>query len=170
MIDMAELKRRLAQKGKTPATHVNAPAAAAPGNPRTLIEQDAALIGHLDALWAQSSSATASVPGSRAAQGPLVGAGVAAGPQSLKHEHGCWIIQRADGTLRWHDWPVGQRDAMTPPAPNLGPGEIVIAEYHTHPNSSDEGYNNGPSQADIGAKDATHVGICRSAVGGRHWY
>lgn len=133
---------------------------------KTAIENDDGVMQHFNDLWRQSSPHAMNVPSM--SSGKLL---PMATIQSRKHEYGCWVI-RNTGTsaLRWHDWPVGRRDESTPPNANIGPNEEVIGEFHTHPNTGEEGYDKGPSQADRTAKNANHVGCCRSQIGGYHWY
>jgi hypothetical protein len=141
----------------------NVTAGAGPIKNKARIEKNEGVIQHFRALWEQSQPHAMNVSPSKLLPMATI--------QSAKHEYGCWIIRnRLTKNLRWVDWPVGRRDESTPSAPALNLVETVIGEFHTHPNTGEEGYDKGPSPADLGAKNPNHVGICRSQIGGYHWY
>jgi hypothetical protein len=74
-------------------------------------------------------------------------------PGSTKHEQGGWILQDiTTGKLSVRRVPRGSRDGL---GPIVGTRPVdtatlrVVAWFHTHPNTSDEGYASGPSPGDI---------------------
>src|SRR5437868_6679520 len=49
--------------------------------------------------------------------------------------------------------------------------ERVAAFFHTHPNTGEEGYDKGPSGADIAFADGNgYPGVVRSQIGGYTWF
>lgn len=120
---------------------------------------------HLNDLWNQSNPHTTNIPtSSRLLPG--------ANPQSKKQEQGCWIIHNTGtDTLRAEDFAPGERDGLDPQDPQLGPGEQVRAWFHTHPNTGDEGYDKGPSSADVNWAGARNCpGVVRAQIGGYVWF
>ena len=119
----------------------------------------------LNDLWNQSNPHTTNIPtASRLMPGATA--------QSKKQEQGCWIIlNTATDALRTSAFPPGQRDGCIPGVPQLGPNEVVGAFFHTHPNTKDEGYNRGPSDADLAfATSNNYPGLVRSQLGGYTWF
>lgn len=123
-----------------------------------------------------TASDSASVPGLEAiANDPAVraainGAWTNSNPNTPgeKQETGFWVVRDdAAGQLSTIPFPSnGTRDSLTPgPVPNE-PGKTVVAFFHTHPNTTDEGYISGPSPADLAFAKATGIpGIIRSHDG-----
>jgi hypothetical protein len=94
-------------------------------------------------------------------------------PTTAKNEQGCWIIYNAKtDTLRSARFVMSNsRDSCAPGVPPLGDNERVGAFFHTHPNTNDEGYNSGPSPADLNfATTRNYPGLIRTQVGGIAWY
>jgi hypothetical protein len=79
-------------------------------------------------------------------------------PGSTKHEQGGWIVwKKRTGRLEVIRVPEGDRDGLGPivgtrPADNAD--QEVIAWFHTHPNTTAEGYGHDPSPSDIGWQNA----------------
>ena len=69
-----------------------------------------------------------------------------------RKEHGFWILRNnGDGTYTVQQFPsnTATNDSMIPgPMPNL-PGQTTVVFFHTHPNTVADGYEQGPSPADI---------------------
>lgn len=62
-----------------------------------------------------------------------------------KREHGFWILRAPDNTISVKAFPSnGTNDSLTPGPMPAG----SIAFFHTHPNTSAEGYAQEPSTAD----------------------
>ncbi len=79
---------------------------------------------------------------------------------SQKHEQGGWIVwNRETGQYEFVRWDEGTRDSSTPTdRPPDNDEQIVIAWYHTHPNTDAEGYVADPSPADVTfTNDHAHV-------------
>jgi hypothetical protein len=89
-----------------------------------------------------------------------------------KKEHGFWVLKDdKTGALSTVAFPSnGTNDSLTPGAKPSQSGKTVVAFFHTHPNTTDEGYVNGPSPADKRfAKDQGVPGIIR-AHNGMHYF
>lgn len=68
-----------------------------------------------------------------------------------KKEHGFWVLRSGKGVLSVQAFPSnGTRDSLTPGPMPAG----AIAFFHTHPNTSAEGYDQAPSDADKDFADA----------------
>src|SRR5690242_10679328 len=68
---------------------------------------------------------------------------------ALRHEEGDWIyMDTTTGAISVRRAPAGDRAVLNLSMPDLIPGSVVIATYHTHPNPSAEGWEPGPSTAD----------------------
>lgn len=120
----------------------------------------------LNDLWALSAPHKTNLP---------VNAFVLPGgnPTTAKNEQGCWIIYNTNtDTLRSARFVMSNsRDSCAPGAPPLGANEQVGAFFHTHPNTNDEGYDSGPSPADVNfATSNNYPGLIRTQVGGIAWY
>jgi hypothetical protein len=62
-----------------------------------------------------------------------------------KNERGFWVLRAGDGTLSVQAFPSnGTKDSLTPGPMPSG----AVAFFHTHPNTSAEGYLQEPSDAD----------------------
>jgi hypothetical protein len=85
-----------------------------------------------------------------------------------KQEQGFWVMRdNKTGALSTVNFPSnGTRDSLTPGAvPNIE-GKTAVAFFHTHPNTTAEGYTNGPSTADQNFADARGIpGIIQSHNG-----
>jgi hypothetical protein len=86
-------------------------------------------------------------------------------PGSLKHEQGGWFLWRKDSHILQNIRVApGTRDGLgtivgtRPPDSNI---QQVMAWFHTHPNTSAEGYGSGPSAGDVNwqASEARVPGI-----------
>ena len=68
-------------------------------------------------------------------------------------EQGGWIIwNQWSGTFRVVRVPAGTRDSLpgiTGTRPWEWGGDTLIAWFHTHPNTADEGYSPDPSPGDV---------------------
>jgi hypothetical protein len=76
-----------------------------------------------------------------------------------KQEQGFWVMRDdKTGALSTVNFPSnGTRDSLTPGAVPSIEGKTAVAFFHTHPNTTAEGYTNGPSTAD--QKFADRIGI-----------
>lgn len=92
--------------------------------------------------------------------------------RTTKNERGCWIISDSKGNLRIQIFTTpGDRDGCVPDVPTGNPNERVVAFYHTHPNSGQEGYDRGPSPEDLTAATNWNIpGLIRSQIGGYAWF
>lgn len=119
---------------------------------------------------------SASVPGLESmARNPVVASAIeaawnASNPNTpgAKVETGFWVVRDdATGALSVVQFPSnGTNDSLTPGAPPAIDGKTTVAFFHTHPNTSAEGYTSGPSSADQRFADATGIpGIIRSHDG-----
>lgn len=91
-----------------------------------------------------------------------------AGSYESRHEEGGWLISNDAGDVRLARVPAGERAGISPPPPELGPGEHVEAFVHTHPNPPvDERsrlWEQGPSPADKRATEILQIPcVVRSA-------
>ena len=85
-----------------------------------------------------------------------------------KQETGFWVVRDdKTGQLSTVAFPSnGTRDSLTPGPVPSAPGQTVVAFFHTHPNTTSEGYISGPSPADLNFARATGLpGIIRSHDG-----
>lgn len=79
-------------------------------------------------------------------------------PGSLKQEQGGWLVwNRTTGQVEVQRVPAGTRDGLgtivgTRPPDNAS--QQVVGWFHTHPNTSAEGYGHGPSAGDRGWQNA----------------
>ena len=73
------------------------------------------------------------------------------GDPVLRHEEGGWIYVN---TTTWEVLvrraPAGVQATLNLNSPLAVPDAVVVATFHTHPNPSAEGWDPGPSMADIG--------------------
>ncbi len=89
-----------------------------------------------------------------------------------KKEHGFWVLKDdKTGALSTVAFPSnGTNDSLTPGAKPSQAGKTVVAFFHTHPNTKDEGYKDGPSPADQRFATAQNLpGIIR-AHNGMHYF
>jgi len=99
----------------------------------------------------------------------------------LRHEEGGWIyMDTSTGLISVRHAPAGARASLDLSSPEVVPGSVVVATFHTHPNPSSEGWEPGPSPADtqsaeilgvpclIRADDKIHVTGPESRRGGMH--
>ncbi|TRW14273.1 hypothetical protein [Glacieibacterium frigidum] len=123
-----------------------------------------------------AASDSAQVPGLESiARDPVVASAIeaswnASNPNTpgAKVETGFWVVRdNATGALSVVQFPSnGTNDSLTPGAPPAIDGKTTVAFFHTHPNTSAEGYTSGPSSADQRFADATGIpGIIRSHDG-----
>ena len=85
-----------------------------------------------------------------------------------KQEQGFWVMRDdKTGALSTVNFPSnGTRDSLTPGAVPAIEGKTAVAFFHTHPNTTAEGYTNGPSTADQNFADARGIpGIIQSHNG-----
>jgi hypothetical protein len=121
---------------------------------------------HFNDLWNASNPHSTSIP---VASMRLPGSN----PTTKKNENGCWVIYNSKtDVLRFEDFTApGDRDSCIPGVPTLQSHERVAAFFHTHPNTKDEGYNKGPSGADVSfANSNGFPGVVRSQLGGYTWF
>jgi hypothetical protein len=76
------------------------------------------------------------------------------------------------GALRMVDFTIGStRDGCSPGNPPTQTNEVAACWFHTHPNTSAEGYDKGPSPADRNfATNRNCPGVVRSQLGGLTWF
>ena len=119
---------------------------------------------------------SANVPSVEAiANDPVVAAAIekswnASNPNTpgAKQEQGFWVMRDdKTGALSTVNFPSsGTRDSLTPGAVPAIEGKTAVAFFHTHPNTSAEGFTNGPSPADQNFADARGIpGIIQSHNG-----
>jgi len=91
----------------------------------------------------------------------------------IRHEHGGWIYQankKGDDTIKVLSAPTGKYRTIDLRNPPQMVGFSVIANYHTHPNPSFEGFRARESDADLGLQIKYNVpGLLRSEEG-MSWY
>jgi len=70
------------------------------------------------------------------------------------------------------DFTIGStRDGCSPGNPPTQTNEVAACWFHTHPNTSAEGYDKGPSPADRNfATNRNCPGVVRSQLGGLTWF
>ncbi|HVC97655.1 MAG TPA: Mov34/MPN/PAD-1 family protein [Pirellulales bacterium] len=67
-----------------------------------------------------------------------------------RHEEGGWIYKdNTTGNLVVRRASAGAQASLDLSAPPMVPGAVVVATFHTHPNPSAEGWEPGPSSADV---------------------
>jgi hypothetical protein len=67
-----------------------------------------------------------------------------------RHEEGGWgYMDIATGVVSIHRAPAGARAVLNLNHPPVVQGSVVVATFHTHPNPSAEGWDPGPSPADV---------------------
>lgn len=67
-----------------------------------------------------------------------------------RHEEGGWIyMNNTTGNVVAHRAPAGGQTTLDLSAPPIVPGAVVVATFHTHPNPSADGWQPGPSSADM---------------------
>lgn len=94
-------------------------------------------------------------------------------PDTKKNEKGCWVLYNTKtDTLRAAAFTApSTRDGCVPGNPPLQSNEQVAAFFHTHPNTGEEGYDKGPSDADEDfANGNGYPGVVRSQIGGYTWF
>jgi hypothetical protein len=94
-------------------------------------------------------------------------------PQTDKVEQGCWIIYNDHtDTMRLTRFVMAStRASCAPGDPGLGGHEEVACFFHTHPNTGEEGYDGGPSPADVNfANIHNYPGLIRTQIGGHTWF
>src|SRR5205807_8881254 len=65
------------------------------------------------------------------------------------HEEGGWVyMDTATGVITTRRAPAGARAVLDLTAPEIVPGFVVVATFHTHPNPAAEGWDPGPSPGD----------------------
>jgi len=85
-----------------------------------------------------------------------------------KKEKGFWVSKDdKTGALSVTPFPDnGTNDSLTPGSPPSEPGKKVVGFFHTHPNTTGEGYKQEPSSADEAfAKSVGVPGLIRSHDG-----
>jgi hypothetical protein len=98
---------------------------------------------------------------------------------AARHEEGGWIyLDPQTGKIMTQRAPQGTGHQIDLKHPRLIPGSVIVGKFHTHPNTSAEGWLAGPSQGDrvadaahgvpdlIRAEDGTHVSGPDSRRGG----
>jgi hypothetical protein len=137
--------------GATPVDTYAAP----PTVPQILA--DTVMAAQLQRAWVDSSPNAPDVPNGS--------------PGSLKHEQGGWFLWRKDSHILQNiRVGPGTRDGLgtivgtRPPDSNI---QQVVAWFHTHPNTSAEGYGSGPSAGDTNwqASEAKVPGIIVTHAG-----
>jgi hypothetical protein len=69
---------------------------------------------------------------------------------SRRHEEGGWVyVDITTGTTSIRRAPAGARAVLDLNTPPFVHGSAVVATFHTHPNPSAEGWDPGPSPADV---------------------
>jgi hypothetical protein len=94
-------------------------------------------------------------------------------PTTPKNEQGCWIMyNNGNDSLRTVTFTApSTRDSCIPGTPQLNANERIVAFFHTHPNTREEGYARGPSPADISyATTNGYAGVMRAQTGGYEWF
>jgi len=67
-----------------------------------------------------------------------------------RHEEGGWIYKdNTTGNLVVRRASAGAQASLDLSAPPMVPGAVMVATFHTHPNPSAEGWEPGPSSADV---------------------
>lgn len=67
-----------------------------------------------------------------------------------RHEEGGWIyLDTINGQLTIRRAPPGIGASIDLARPQIVPGAVIVAEFHTHPNPSADGWNPGPSVLDM---------------------
>jgi hypothetical protein len=68
----------------------------------------------------------------------------------LRHEEGGWVyVDIASGAISVRRASAGARALLDLTVPPIVTGAVVVGTFHTHPNPSSEGWNPGPSPADV---------------------
>lgn len=89
-----------------------------------------------------------------------------------KQEQGFWVMRDdKTGALSTVNFPSnGTRDSLTPGAVPAIEGKTAVAFFHTHPNTTAEGYTNGPSPADQNFADARGIPGIIQSHNGLHYF
>jgi hypothetical protein len=67
-----------------------------------------------------------------------------------RHEEGGWIyMDTTSGDLIVRRAPAGGQASLDLSTPPVVQGAVVVGTFHTHPNPSAEGWDPGPSAADV---------------------
>jgi hypothetical protein len=161
------------QNGTTPAPTTSAPNTGPTGAPTSTTIPQAPTSNTRITTRAPDS---ANIPSVEAmANDPVVAAAIekawnASNPNTpgAKQEQGFWVMRDdKTGALSTVNFPSnGTRDSLTPGAVPSIEGKTAVAFFHTHPNTTAEGYTNGPSTADQNFADARGIpGIIQSHNG-----
>src|SRR5205809_277389 len=71
------------------------------------------------------------------------------GDPAQRHEEGGWIyVELVTGRISTIRAPSGSRSGLSLANPPTVAGALVVGTFHTHPNSTAEGWNSGPSRVD----------------------
>lgn len=157
----------------TPAPANSAPTTAAPN---TAPSQATPAAPTSDTRITTRAPDSANLPNVEAiANDPVVAAAIekawnASNPNTpgSKQEQGFWVMRDdKTGALSTVNFPSnGTRDSLTPGAVPAIEGKTAVAFFHTHPNTTAEGYTNGPSRADQNFADRLGIpGIIQSHNG-----
>lgn len=158
------------QTGNTPAPPTSAPNTGAPTSTTTPQAPTS------NTRITTRAPDSANIPSVEAiANDPVVAAAIekswnASNPNTpgAKQEQGFWVMRDdKTGALSTVNFPSnGTRDSLTPGAVPSIEGKTAVAFFHTHPNTTAEGYTNGPSPADQNFADARGIpGIIQSHNG-----
>ena len=72
------------------------------------------------------------------------------GDSARRHEEGGWIyMDITSGRIEVRSAAAGTQATLDLSAPHEIPSAVVVATFHTHPNPSAEGWETGPSAADV---------------------
>lgn len=160
----------------TPAPAASAPATAGPAAP----SQATPSAPTSDTRITTRAPDSANIPSVEAiANDPVVAAAIekswnASNPNTpgAKQEQGFWVMRDdKTGALSTVNFPSnGTRDSLTPGAVPAIDGKTAVAFFHTHPNTTAEGYTNGPSPADQNFADARGIPGIIQSHNGLHYF
>ena len=160
----------------TPAPATSAPTTAAPTAP----SQATPSAPTSDTRITTRAPDSANIPSVEAiANNPVVAAAIekswnASNPNTpgAKQEQGFWVMRDdKTGALSTVNFPSnGTRDSLTPGAVPAIEGKTAVAFFHTHPNTTAEGYTNGPSPADQNFADARGIPGIIQSHNGLHYF
>jgi hypothetical protein len=75
---------------------------------------------------------------------------------AVRHEEGGWIyMDTTTGGIATRRQSPGGQASINLSTPPIVLGSVVVGKFHTHPNPTAEGWNGGPSAADV-RLDALH--------------
>lgn len=159
-----------------PAPAASAPTTAAPTAP----SQATPAAPTSDTRITTRAPDSANIPSVEAiANDPVVAAAIekswnASNPNTpgAKQEQGFWVMRDdKTGALSTVNFPSnGTRDSLTPGAVPAIEGKTAVAFFHTHPNTTAEGYTNGPSTADQNFADARGIPGIIQSHNGLHYF